>query len=179
MQQIYILRHGQSMANAQQLIAGQQESSLSKLGKRQAEEAAAAAAKKGIDLIVASPLQRTHQTAEIVARHLGYSEESIQVMPELIERYLGDLEGKHYDETRFGSGNTIEAEQASGVEPIGQLCERSKRALEIIHNLPGKNILAVCHNGTGRMLMNVAAGGEPLEMYSYPKLENAKVYSLH
>lgn len=176
MQQIYIIRHGQSTANANEIISGQQEGSLTKLG----EEQAVLAAEKlhDIDLIVTSPLLRARQTAEIVAQHLGYPPEEIQVLPDLIERNLGELEGKHYTDTAYGSGNTIEAEQAKGIEPIETLYERTKRALDYIYGLPGKNILIVCHNGSGRMLLNLVEGGEPLEMYSHPRLENAVVYPL-
>lgn len=176
MQHIYIIRHGQSVANAEEVIAGQQESPLSSLGEEQAVQVAEKL--HSIDLIVTSPLQRTRQTAEIIAQHLGYPLEEIQVLPDLTERNLGELEGKHYIDTPYGSGNTVEAEQAKDIEPIEKLFERTKRALHHIYSLPGKNILVVCHNGSGRMLLNIAAGGEPLEMYSHPRLENAVLYPL-
>lgn len=178
MKHIYILRHGQSVANAQRFIAGQHESPLSELGIAQAEQAAKTAAEQKVDLLVSSPMQRARQTAEIIARQLGDQPEVIQTIPELIERNLGELEGQHYSDTALGSGNTIAAEKVPGIEPIKQFYDRTKYALELIRDLPGKHILVVCHNGTGRMLLNIAAGGGPLGMYSRPRLENAVIYPL-
>ncbi|MGH7926470.1 MAG: histidine phosphatase family protein, partial [Candidatus Binatia bacterium] len=86
--------------------------------------------------------------------------------------------GKHYRDTPYGSGNTIEAERVPGMEPSAALYDRVKRALEHIHELPGTHILVVCHNGTGRMLRTVYSDGKPIEMYDQPRLENAVMHPL-
>lgn len=178
MQQIFITRHAQSIANASQIIAGQRESDLSDLGKQQAQQLGEIAAEQHIDTIVSSPMKRARHTAEIIAEHIGYPPEDIHILPELIERQLGELEGKHYRDTPLGSGNTIGAEEVTGMEPIDVLHERVKHALDTIYNLPGKHILVVCHNGSGRMLRTVYKGGEPLALYEQPRLENATIYPL-
>lgn len=178
MQHIYLIRHGQSTANASHIIAGQQESPLSELGKQEAWEAARQADMRLIDLIVSSPMQRTKQTAEIIARGINYPLERIVFISELIERNLGSLEGKNYEETPYGNGNTVAAEDVPGIEPIELFFERTKTALGKIHTLSGKNILVVCHNGTGRMLKVIHEGGAPLDLYDQPRLENAVLYEL-
>lgn len=178
MQQIFIARHGQSMANAQQIIAGQQESDLSELGKRQVQQLAEAAMNYHVDMIVSSPMKRALHSAEIIAEHIGYSLDDIHVIPELIERQLGKLEGKQYRDTPYGNGNTVAAEDVPDIEPIDAFYERVKHALEAMHELHGKHILVVCHNGTGRMLRTVYSGGKPIEMYDQPRLENAAILPL-
>lgn len=178
MQHIYIVRHGQSVANAERKVAGQTESPLTPLGEEQALHAGEAASELEVDLIVSSPMQRARHTAEIIAKTIGYPIEDIQNIPELKERRLGELEGKPYAPGRTGSGNALSVEKTQDVETADEFFERIKRALEIIHELPGKVVLVICHNGTGRMLMNIAEGGQPLDMYSYPRLDNARIYPL-
>lgn len=178
MQQMYIIRHGQSIANASRILAGQQESPLSELGQKQAIEAGKAAADYDFDVIISSPLIRALQTAEIIAEHIGFDKNLIVTIPDLIERSFGDIEGKKYEDTPFGSGNTIETEKAPGIEPLEHFYERAKRALETLYEVPGQRILVVCHNGTGRMLMTAHAGEQPIDFYTHPRLENAVIYPL-
>lgn len=178
MQQIHIIRHGQSVANQQRIIAGQHESPLSDLGVEQAHAAAASARHFEFDTIVSSPMSRARQTAEIIATHNGIALDEIIFMPELKERHLGELEGKSYDSTPFGSGNVEDAEGAKDIEPIDHLYKRAEVALEKIYELPGRHILVVCHNGVGRMLRTIASGGKPLEIYDQPRMENAVIYPL-
>lgn len=177
-QYIFILRHGQSVANAERIVAGQLDSSLSELGVQQAEQAAESVSAHRIDLIVSSPMKRARQTAEIIAINSGHRIEDIQIIPELTERNLGDIEGKTYEETGYGTGNFEDAEGVPNIEPIEEFEQRCLEALEAIYELPGKNILVVCHNGAGRMLRTIASGGKSTDMYTQPRLENAVIYPL-
>lgn len=177
-QTIYIVRHGQSIANQKRIIAGQHESPLSQLGIEQVHHAAKSACRYEFDFIISSPMSRARQTAEIIATAIGYPLEDIAYMSQLIERNLGELEGKSYDDTPFGSGNVEDAEGASGIEPITHLYDRAAEALSKIYESPAQKILVVCHNGTGRMLRTVALGGKPLDIYDQPRLENAVIYPL-
>ena len=70
---IYLLRHGQSTGNAQGVYQGWSDYPLDETGIRQVRALAARwkAEKISFDRIVSSPLQRAHQTAEIIAAALG------------------------------------------------------------------------------------------------------------
>lgn len=69
----YFLRHGQSEANLKGLFAGQREDSpLTAKDFEQAKAAAEELKLLHIDRIISSPLQRTRQTAEIVAKIIGF-----------------------------------------------------------------------------------------------------------
>lgn len=179
MQHLYLLRHGQSEANAQHIVAGSHDSPLSPIGIAQAEYAGDTAKRFfDFDLIVSSPMSRALQTAQIVAQRIGYPVEDILVIDDLRERNLGEVEGKDYTQAPHHNGNYEDAENVPGVEPIGDLLTRVQGVLAQLRVRPEQNILIVAHNGCGRML-KVALAGEPaMAMYNQPRTENAVFYQL-
>lgn len=175
---IHILRHGQSLANASHIVAGQQESPLSEQGELEARAAGTKAISYDFDAIVSSPMGRAYQTALIVAEAIGYPASKITVLDNLRERHLGILETKRYDETPYGNGNGEEAEHIPDIEPLDHFSERVGVALETIEAMPAQSVLVVCHNGTGRMLQ-VLSQRLPLHtFYAQPRLANATFYPL-
>lgn len=91
MQPFLFLRHGQSTANRDRVIAGSTDAELTGLGEAQAREAAVALAGSGIRRIVASPQRRALRTAEIVAEALGLP---VATDAGLVERHWGTWEGR-------------------------------------------------------------------------------------
>ena len=86
-----LLRHGETPLSAERRFAGRGEIPLTAPGLRQAAAAAdRLAARRGIDLIVSSPLLRARQTAEAVARATGAP---LQADDGLAELDFGDWEG--------------------------------------------------------------------------------------
>ncbi|WP_342238729.1 histidine phosphatase family protein [Inquilinus sp. OTU3971] len=85
------LRHGQSTANRDGVIAGSTDAALTELGEAQAREAAIALAGAGIRRIVSSPQSRALRTAEAVAESLGLP---VATDPGLVERHWGAWEGR-------------------------------------------------------------------------------------
>ena len=67
----HLLRHGQTEHTPERRFSGRNDLPLSRTGRAEAEAAAARAAELGIEVIVASPLRRTRETAEIVAADAG------------------------------------------------------------------------------------------------------------
>lgn len=93
MAKIYLIRHAESIANAQGIYQGQTyNTELSERGKSQAQALAQCFERISFLRVVASPLRRTMQTATIVAlnKHLP-----VQVEPQIIETNHGAWEGKH------------------------------------------------------------------------------------
>ena len=76
--EITIIRHGETIWNAQQRIQGQRNSKLSENGIRQAGLVAKALAKREFDVLISSDLERAVETAEIINKELllplGYNE---------------------------------------------------------------------------------------------------------
>ncbi|RPI31749.1 MAG: histidine phosphatase family protein, partial [Chloroflexota bacterium] len=66
---LILLRHGESVGNANGVYQGQADFELSDLGRRQAQALAErwVAEEKTFDLVISSPLLRARQTAEIIA----------------------------------------------------------------------------------------------------------------
>lgn len=91
MQPFLFLRHGQSTANRDRVIAGSTDAELTELGEAQARQAAIALAGSGIRRIAASPQSRALRTAEIVAETLGLP---VATDPGLVERHWGEWEGR-------------------------------------------------------------------------------------
>lgn len=173
------MRHGQSQANAAQVIAGADDSPLSPLGQQQAEYAGDTARQYfHFDLIACSPMKRAQQTAQIIARRIGYPADKILIVDDLRERDLGSIEGKDYSVAPHYNGNYEDAENTPGVEPIDELFDRASRAITQLRARPEQNILAVGHNGCGRMIKVAVHGLKPLDMYSQPRTENAIVFRL-
>jgi probable phosphoglycerate mutase len=71
MAEIWFVRHGESLWNAEGRWQGQGDPPLSERGLRQAEAAAEALAGRGIALLAASDLARARATAEVIGARLG------------------------------------------------------------------------------------------------------------
>ena len=81
MKKIFFIRHGQSVMNVAELASGHTDTPLTPIGKEQATKAGKEARDKGLifDVILASPLERAHHTAKLVAEHSGHSENLIEL----------------------------------------------------------------------------------------------------
>jgi broad specificity phosphatase PhoE len=68
---IYLIRHGQTVWNAEGRFQGQTDSVLSDLGHRQAARLAGVLARVPLSAIYSSPLSRARRTAEVIANPHG------------------------------------------------------------------------------------------------------------
>jgi broad specificity phosphatase PhoE len=180
MANIHLIRHAQSVANANQTISGAHDNSpLSELGRLQAKLAGKNAVEFKFDLIVSSPLLRARETAGIIAEALEYPPENILVIDSLHERDLGELDGKNYTKLPLYDSNHDDIEgHTPGLETLDAFFERANQALATIEQRPEQHILVVCHNGIGRMIKVAASNGQPSELYQQPRLSNAVIYTL-
>lgn len=156
----YFLRHGETDWNKQGLMQGHTDIPLNDTGRAQAEAAVAALSRVKIDRIVASPLVRAFETAEIVNRHLKInivSEDGIR------ERHFGSMEGVTYAEMdrqrqQMMADGTLPVEENGypcppKAEPYGDFRARTIDALtRHMHAAPDENILFVAHGGVYRVL---------------------------
>lgn len=84
--EIYLLRHGQSTANEQQLVCGAADYPLSDLGRKQASSVCKALNCLAFDRIYSSPLSRALDTIKELR-----TETPVTVVPELVELDTGDV----------------------------------------------------------------------------------------
>lgn len=94
----FVLRHGQTDWNLNARLQGSTDIPLNDTGRGQARRAAEILRDQGLDRIVASPLSRALETAQIVGQALGL-EPVTDVR--LIERNFGLFEGMTIDEVRL------------------------------------------------------------------------------
>lgn len=86
----YFLRHGETDWNKQGLMQGHTDIPLNETGREQARAAIAALSRIHLDRIVASPLVRAFETAEIVNTVL---KKPLITDPGIKERHFGIMEG--------------------------------------------------------------------------------------
>ena len=71
--EIFITRHGQTEWNALGKVQGQTDIELNDIGRKQAEETGKLIGNENIDLIIASPLKRARETANIINKNINNS----------------------------------------------------------------------------------------------------------
>ena len=179
MKHLYYIRHGLSEGNKTQVWSGQQETPLAAEGHEQAKRAGAKAAQQGLsfDVIISSPLSRAQHTAQHVARATGYPIEDIVIMPELIERSFGELEGtvnkeakEHYLKGEAG------VDHYKNVERLVDLQWRTNEVLQALKARPEDTILIVGHGAFARTLRR-SIEGVPLNVHVDP-YPNGEIFKL-
>lgn len=160
MQNIYLVRHGQTLDNLHEVFGGRRDLPLTELGETQALETANHITSLGLtfDTVFTSPLIRARKTAEIIsnALHMGAPE----VLDDLIERDAGVMTGEPLSRIRELCGaNIIETDtvtyflSAKGAEAFPQMLTRSRRLLKrIAMRHTSGNVLFVTHGDIGKML---------------------------
>ena len=159
----HLLRHGQTEHTPERRYSGRNELPLSLTGRAEAEAAAARAAELGIEVVVASPLRRTRETAEIVAAALGLP---VEFDDDLVELDFGDLEGltlrrgpgrsTRWPTRRFMADVTV---AAPGGESIADVSARVARArARILSRHAGRTVLVVSHVTPIKLLLAAGLG---------------------
>lgn len=148
MKHLYYCRHGLSLMNKQGLLAGITDTPLVDEGREQARQAGVQAQQYQFDLIVTSPLIRSYETAEIIAREIGYPPEKIVANPLLAERDFGKLEGAVWHP---GIGFSDEP----SAEPYEHIMQRAREAKAWLEALPDQNVLLVSHGAFIRALRSL------------------------
>ena len=149
----YLVRHGESEANAARRFAGQSDSPLTARGRRQAKTVAKELAKVKFDKVVSSDLSRTRDTAEIIARAQGVP---VEIVPELREIDVGDRTGQTFDEVAGLPEWKDDGFVAwPGGETLDQVLARTLAAIDrLAGENPGRTILVVGHGGVNRILLS-------------------------
>ncbi|EMH4163182.1 2,3-diphosphoglycerate-dependent phosphoglycerate mutase GpmB [Pluralibacter gergoviae] len=150
MLQVYLVRHGETLWNAERRIQGQSDSPLTEQGERQAQQVGERVRALGITHIIASDLGRTRQTAGYIAAACGCE---VILDPRLRELDMGVLERRLVDSLtpeeegwrrRLVDG-TPEGRIPEG-ESMQELGDRVRAALNDCLELPeGSRPLLVSH----------------------------------
>ena len=161
---IYFVRHGETVLTPTRKFSGTGtlNPELMQDGLDQAELVAAEAVKLGADILIASPLNRTRQTAEAIARTTGLE---IIFDEAWFELSFGSWDGKSIEEVKEEDPDAYQAWLNStayapgGGESWDEASVRIEEALEkLVAEYPGKKIIVVTHNGVIKTAVRLAIG---------------------
>lgn len=94
---IYIVRHGETQWNREEIFRGTKDIPLNEKGKWQAEKTGCYFQDKGLTHIVSSPLQRALQTAQAISQKTGVP---VGIMDEFTDINFGIWEGLSVEEVK-------------------------------------------------------------------------------
>ena len=152
---LYLVRHGETEDNVNQIMQGQTQGRLTSNGIVQAQEVRDQLASEPFAAIIASDLKRSVDTARIVAEPHGLE---VVTTPLLRERDWGAFTGRYIpdlkDEVWPDDIETLEALQA-----------RSRAFLDFIRSTyAGKRVLAVGHGIVNKAIQAVHYGKQMREV---------------
>ena len=133
---LYLVRHGETIDNARQVMQGQTQGELNETGRQQAQQLSNILADKPIDAVVASDLKRSIDTATIISQPHGLP---VITTPLLRERDWGDFTGCYIPDLK-------DKPWPDNVEKIEQLLQRAQDFILFVKtNYPHQHVLAVGH----------------------------------
>lgn len=165
MSSFIFVRHGKSQAN-QDGVIGAPDSPLTKEGAAQARKVGRELKKQAVTTIVVSPYLRARETADIIAKQIGFKGD-IEVIDDLRERGFGQLVNRPKDHPTPWY-YTVDGE--SDVEPKGILIARAEAALAKIKKMADAGtVVVVGHAVSGFYLRQVASGRRFFDDFDPPK----------
>lgn len=165
---VYLVRHGQTFANAEKKFAGIWDVALNEIGIEQAKKASEKLKHIKFDKIFASDLQRAFHTATYIAEP---HQMEVVPFPAFREINFGDWEGKTYEEIKAldkdGMSKWIADYQsfdAHGGESVEAVYQRTSKAFDEIIASYDKNseanVLIVAHGGVIQTLLTHICYGD-------------------
>jgi probable phosphoglycerate mutase len=167
-----LVRHGESVANAEGWLAGHVDVPLTALGRHQADLLAPRLVSERIVRVVSSDLRRAMDTAKgaLAGRAWG-----LRSVPDLRERYLGAWERLDDAEARR-NGARAHLDHVLGRPPGGEaLADVALRALAFLDAIDdGLPTLVVAHGGLLRAIVGLERGDVPFARIGKLPMANAK-----
>jgi probable phosphoglycerate mutase len=161
---IHLVRHGETILTPTRKFSGigALDPELTEDGVAQAERVAAEVAKLKPEVLISSPLKRTRQTADAIARATG-----LEVIEDTdwYELSFGTWDGKSIEEVKAETPDDYQAWLNStayapgGGESYDEASVRIEEALEkLVAEYPGKKVIVVTHNGVIKTAIKLAMG---------------------
>ncbi|MGP1480784.1 MAG: histidine phosphatase family protein [Hoylesella enoeca] len=160
---LYLVRHGETVDNAQQILQGQRPGELNDTGVKQAQAVCDKMRGVAIDAFIASDLARSYATCEIIAKP---HHKEVKTSRLLRERDWGDFTGAFIPDLK---GKTWPA----NVETLDAIKARAQRFLDKLKaDYPDQTVLAVGHGIINKAIQSVFYGKPMTEIQ---KMANAEV----
>src|SRR4030043_1885738 len=150
MTSVYLVRHGQTAWNKEEIFRGRTDVPLDETGLKQAELAGEYFKGMEIHAIYSSPLSRAWQTAQKIAQ---FHDLKVQPLDGIIDMSFGNWEGRPHQEIRESDSKTyrqwVETPhlvRLPGGESLDDVRVRAMSAVEeLIRKNPGKTLVLVSH----------------------------------
>lgn len=173
---VYFVRHGETELNAQHVRQGP-EGSLSEKGRGEALATAKRFPKeKGCpQVIIASPYQRTKETAEIIAKELKMPVEYSELLverknPTEVVGHSGQEKKVREIMDRIDKSYHTDNLRYSDEENFVDLKERAKSLLSYIINRPEERMIMITHGIFLKMIVSYMLYGDALTASKYNSL---------
>jgi broad specificity phosphatase PhoE len=165
MKHLILVRHGETIWNAEQRLQGQTDIPLSDVGRRQAHQLAARLAGETIDAVVSSDLQRAMDTAVIIAEPHRLT---VRADPRLRQSHRGKWEGLTYAEIeRLYPGSFHDTTPPEG-ESLESVHARVRSWLDDVRrDHADQTVLAVSHGHILRVVIALALEIDPVEAWRF------------
>ncbi len=155
---VYLVRHGQTAWNKEEIFRGRTDVPLDETGQKQAALTGQYFSEMEIHAIYSSPLARAWETAQAIARFSNLKVEPLEAM---IDMSFGNWEGHAHQEIRKIDTETyrqwVESPHLArlpGGESLDDVRTRSMAALEeLLRKHPGKNLVVVSHRVICKVLI--------------------------
>lgn len=157
---LYIVRHGQTDWNVQELTQGEADIPLNAEGIKQAKKIRQQLQDINFDVVFSSDLIRAKKTAEIIAMEKKFAIETTRL---LRERRYGKFDGTPYQKMekfhrtweKLSKKERVNYKPYKDYETDKEIIDRFITFIrETAVMYPGKTVLIVCHGGIMRVLMN-------------------------
>jgi phosphoserine phosphatase len=155
---IYLVRHGQTAWNKEEIFRGRTDVPLDETGLKQAELVGQYFKEMEIHGIYSSSLSRAWQTAEKVAE---FHNLRVEPLPGILDMSFGNWEGRPHQEIRESDNKTyrqwVETPhlvRLPGGESLDDVRVRAMAAMEeVIRNHSGKTLVLVTHRVVNKVLI--------------------------
>ena len=174
-EQLVLVRHGETEHNLLGIAQGWQDSELSERGRSQVAKLAARLQAFGSDAIYSSPLSRALATAEAIRAVTGLE---ITVLDELKEMNYGGWEGRNFldvrknEEEHYRRWIDDPAYPCPGGESHNDVLQRMNRAFEVVR---GSRRPVVVAHGTAIRIGATALLGAPVSFARHLAQDNASL----
>lgn len=163
MTQIYLIRHGQTQWNREEIFRGTADVPLNESGMREAHLAGEALGDKPIRGVYSSPLPRAKETAEAIARRHGLG---VQLLDGLKDVFFGEWQGLSHQAVREAYPDLYRlwlkephAVIFPGGESLGVVQARAVEAVQkVVSDHPDETVAVVSHRVVNRVLICGSVG---------------------
>lgn len=163
---LYLVRHGETVDNANQIMQGQTQSMLNETGREQARQLAESLDDMQIDALISSDLHRAVETAEFIAERKGLT---LITTPLLRERDWGAFTGRYIPELK-------DVPWPDDVESMEAMMERARQFMDMLrHDYEGQTVVAVGHGIFNKVIQAVYHNTRTNKI---PRMTNAEVRKL-